>query len=329
MMGPKTFWSKFVTLSRLIAPWLAVGCVILALLPRAGDLQQCVQRLGYACLAPPFGLCLGYWFLNAGTWSWILESLGYPIPYLIAVRVFVTSESTRWLPGGVWKFASRAVAAQNLGVPVAVASLSLPVELAAAVVSWAIVALAGIIFSGLADRFITTYSKWLLPGAGVAVGWVLLLSCTWQILSRQSWIRARLQQLRGMLKLNPNLRALVKAELMYIVLNVFHGVGLWLILAGMGYQQTVNPAAAVAANAVGWLVGFFAMVIPGGMGVRETATAFLLSPLMPWQEAAFAAVLWRALQIVAELVSLAPWLFPGGKPMPASLPSQTSYETEC
>jgi uncharacterized membrane protein YbhN (UPF0104 family) len=327
-MGTKTFWPKFVILFRLIAPWLAVGCVILALLPRAGDLQKCVQRLGYASLAPAFGLSLGYWLFNAGVWSWILESLGYPIPYLIAVRVFVTSESTRWLPGGVWKFASRVVASQSLGIPVAVASLSLPVELAAAVVSWIIVALAGIIFSGLAGRFITTYSKWFLPGSGAAVGGVLLLCFIWPILSRQLWIRARLEQLRAMLKVKPNLRALVKAELMYIVLNVLHGVGLWLMLAGMGYQQTVNPAAAVGANAVGWLVGFFAMVIPGGMGVRETATAFLLSPLMPWQEAALAAVLWRALQVVAELVSLAPWLFFSGKPMP-SLASEAAYETEC
>ena len=102
------------------------------------------------------------------------------------------------------------------------------------------------------------------------------------------------------------------------------------MLAGMGYQHAVSPAAAIGANAVGWLVGFFAMVIPGGMGVRETATAFLLSPVMPWQEAALAAVLWRVLQIVAELVSLAPWLFYSGKQrgrLPP-LPSEAAYESE-
>ena len=73
------------------------------------------------------------------------------------------------------------------------------------------------------------------------------------------------------------------------------------------------------------------MVVPGGIGIRESATALLLSPLMPWQEAALAAVLWRALQIVAELMSLAPWLFFSGKPAstPASaLRSETVYETE-
>jgi glycosyltransferase 2 family protein len=328
-MGTKTLSSKLLTIFRLVVPWLAVGCVILALLPRAGDLRQCVQRLGYASLAPAFGLCLGYWFFNAGVWSWILESLGYPIQYLTSVRVFLTSESMRWLPGGVWKFASRVVAAQNLGIPFAVASLSLPVELATVVVSWIIVALAGIIFSGLAGRFVAVYSGWILPATGVAVGGLVLLFLVRPLLLRQPWIRAKLEQLRAMLKVKPNFRALVKAELMYLALNVLHGIGLWLMLAGMGYQHAVSPAAAVGANAVGWLVGFFAMVIPGGMGVRETATAFLLSPLMPWQEAALAAVLWRALQIVAELVSLAPWLFfRGDKKISEPLPPESAYETD-
>jgi hypothetical protein len=334
-MGAKSFWSKFLTVFRLVIPWLAVGCVILALLPRAGELRQCIQRLGYVSLAPAFALCLGYWFFNAGVWTWILESLGYSLPYLVGVRAWLTSESLRWLPGGVWKFASRVVAAQNLGIPLAIASLSLPVELAAAVVSWVIVALGGILLSGLGGRFLAAYANWILPIAGAAGCGLLIVCLAWPILSRWKWIRARLEQLGKILKAKPNFRALLKAEMLYIFLNIFHGLGLWLMLAGMGYGHTVSPAAAVGANAVGWLVGFFAMVIPGGMGVRETATAFLLSPVMPWQEAALAAVLWRVLQIAAELVSLAPWLFFGSKPAlapatisPSSLPRETVYETD-
>src|SRR5258707_5882647 len=135
---------------RRLHPWVAIACVILALVPRMGELRQCLERLSVAWLIPAFGLCLGYWFFNAGVWSWILESLGYPLPYLVGVRALLTSESLRWLPGGGWEFASRACAAQKLGIPLAIASLSLPVELAAAVVSWVIVAIGGILLSGLA-----------------------------------------------------------------------------------------------------------------------------------------------------------------------------------
>jgi uncharacterized membrane protein YbhN (UPF0104 family) len=301
--------SSILGVIRRLLPWVAIGCVILALLPRTNELRQCLERLSIGWLTPALGLCLAYWFLNAGVWSWILESLGYPLPYLTGVRAFLTSESLRWLPGGVWKFASRIDAARNLGIPIAIASISLSVELATVVLSWVIVALGGIALSGFASRLLVAYHNWLLSAGGVVVVGLVLAALIWPLLSRQSWLSSKLEQLRTIWKLKLDLGALVRSELMYIALNVLHGLGLWLMLAGMGYQHTVSPAAAVGANAIGWLTGFFAMVVPGGIGIRETATAFLLSPLMPWQEAALAAVLWRALQIVAELVSLTPWLF--------------------
>jgi uncharacterized membrane protein YbhN (UPF0104 family) len=314
---------------RRLLPWIAIGCVILALFPRTDELRQCLERLSIGWLAPALGLCLAYWFLNAGVWSWILESLGYPLPYLTGVRAWLTSESLRWLPGGVWKFASRVDAAQNLGIPLAIASISLPVELATVVLSWVIVASGGIILSGLGSRFLVAYSNWILPAGGVGLVGLVLAALIWPLLSRQSWIRGKLVQLRTMLKLKLSFGALVRSELIYIGLNVLHGVGLWLMLAGMGYQHTVSLPAAVGANAIGWLTGTFAMVVPGGIGIRETATAFLLSPLMPWHEAALAAVLWRALQIVAEVASLTPWLFTGiGKRGIESLPAENLYKTE-
>ncbi|HXM01204.1 MAG TPA: lysylphosphatidylglycerol synthase domain-containing protein [Chthoniobacterales bacterium] len=319
---------------RRVLPWVAIGCVALALVPRMAELKQCIERLSPAWIAPALALCLAYWFFNAGVWSWILESLGYPLPYLVGVRAWLTSESLRWLPGGVWKFASRVDAARNLGIPLRIASISLPLELATVVLSWVIVGLGGILLSGLASRFLVTYAHWLVP-AGIAIFFVVAGLClVWPILYRQSWFGGRLEQLRAILKLKLDPRLLFRSECLYIGLNVLHGVGLWLMLSGMGYGQKVSVAAAVGANAVGWLTGTFAMVVPGGIGVRESATALLLSPIMPWQEAVLAAVLWRALQIVAELMSLTPWVFFGAKPdlnsaiSSSTLPTETAYETD-
>jgi uncharacterized membrane protein YbhN (UPF0104 family) len=325
-MGNKT--SSFLRVIRRLTPWVAIGCVILALAPRTNELRECLNRLSLGWMLPALGLCLAYWFLNAGVWSWILESLGYPLPYIIGVRAWLTSESLRWLPGGVWKFASRVDAARNLGIPLAIASISLPLELAAVVLSWVIVGLGGIWLSGLGAQFVTTYAKLLLPVGAAGLVALLLLGLIWPILSRTAWIRNKLAQLREVLKLKLDARVLIRAELVYIVLNILHGIGFWLMLAGMGYSHTVSLAAAVGANAVGWLTGTFAMVVPGGIGVRETATALMLSPIIPWHEAALAAVLWRVLQIVAELVSLTPWLlFTGGRG--SATPSTTTvYETE-
>jgi uncharacterized membrane protein YbhN (UPF0104 family) len=299
------------TLRRLV-PWLAIGCVVLALLPRANELRLCLVRMNRGYLIIALLLCLAYWFLNAGVWAWILESLGYPLPYFAGMRVWLTSESLRWLPGVIWKYCSRVNAASGLGVPVRVSSISLPIELGVVVITWGVVAFLGLSLSNLGVHLLSAGLAWALPITLSSLGGAIAIKLAWPFLSRQPWFNTRLTQLATVLQLHLRLRPLLRAGLVYTVLNVFHGVGFWLMLAGMGYSHSVSPAAAIGANAVGWIVGSLAIIFPGGIGVREASVALILSPLMPWPEAVLAASLWRVLQILAELLSLLPWLFIGG-----------------
>ena len=78
------------------------------------------------------------------------------------------------------------------------------------------------------------------------------------------------------------------------------------MLVALGHGESVDPSLAIASNAAGWLVGFFSFAVPGGVGVRELGSAALLATVMPWKEAAIAAFVWRLVQIVAELASVAP-----------------------
>jgi glycosyltransferase 2 family protein len=296
---------------RLI-PWVAVGCVVVALLPRANELKLCLSRMNGGYLAIALALCLIYWFLNAGVWSWILEALGRPIPYVTCMRVWLTSESLRWLPGSIWGFCSRVDAARRLGVPVATASISLPVELSVVIASWGIVAAGGLAISGLGARLVKLSATWIVPSLASLVVVLIVGRKVWPILRRQPWFEAGLERFKTVLKLDLRRAVLIRSGVVYVLLNSAHGLGFWLMLAGMGYQATVSPAAAIGANAAGWLLGFFAIGVPGGIGVREAGAALLLSPIMPWHEAVLAAGLWRVLQIVAELAALLPWLIFGG-----------------
>jgi uncharacterized membrane protein YbhN (UPF0104 family) len=307
----KILGSRILPVLRALAPWVSVGCVVLALLPRAGELKTCLDRLSIGWLALPFSLCVVYRFLNAGVWAWILEALGHPLPYVRAMRAWLTSESLRWLPGSVWGFCSRVDAARNLGVPGVIASLSLPVELTITVASWGIVALAGVMASGLGERLFSSYGNWLLAIGAAAAASLAALRLGWPLLVRKRWFCNGLEHLRAVLKLRLDVGSLIRSGLFYTALNGLNGLGFWLILVGMGYQHAVSPTMAVGANAAGWLIGFFALGVPGGIGVREAGAALLLTPNLPWQEAAMAAVLWRVVQIVAELAGLLPWLFIG------------------
>ena len=188
----------------------------------------------------------------------------------------------------------------------AIASISLPLELSLVLVAWAIVAVLGLWVSGLGTQLFNTYAGWITLICATALLSVLGLRLAWPLLSRRPQFARRLGQLQAMLHLRLRRRPLIRSCLAYVVLNTFHGLGLWLMLAGVGYAQVVSPAAAIGANAAGWLLGFFAIGIPGGIGVREAGAALVLSPLLPWPEATLAAACWRVLQIVAELVALCP-----------------------
>jgi glycosyltransferase 2 family protein len=307
----KAIASRILPALRTLAPWVAVVCVALALMPRAGELRSCLDRLGIGWLAMSFLLCTVYRFLNAGIWAWILKALGHRIPYLKAMRAWLTSESLRWLPGSVWGFCSRVDAARTLGVPGMIASLSLPVELTVTIVSWGIVALGGVLASGLGARLWATYGNWFAPLAATALAILVVLALAGPLLVRQRWFRTASERLHRVLKLKLDAGLLIRSGLLYTVLNGLNGLGFWLILAGMGYQRTISPTLAVGVNAVGWLIGFFAIGVPGGIGVREAGASLLLTPLIPWPEAALAAIIWRAVQIAAEMATLLPWLFFG------------------
>jgi glycosyltransferase 2 family protein len=305
----KSLSRRILQTARVLAPWVAITCVVLALGSQADQLRRCLERLNPWLLALASLFCILYRVFNAGVWVWILAALGHRIPYLQGTRAWLTSESLRWLPGSIWGFCSRVDAAKNLGVPATVASISLPVELAVTIISWTIVAFVGLLVSGLGARLLATYAIWVMAVGGLAILLLLTVKLTGPILARQRWFISAFARVRGVLKVRPNPAALFRAALFYTALNAANGLGLWLILFGMGYSQVVSPAAAIGVNAAGWLVGFFAIGVPGGIGVRESASALLLAPFIPWQEAILASVLWRLIQIVAEFGSLLPCLF--------------------
>jgi glycosyltransferase involved in cell wall biosynthesis len=312
---------------RLAAPWLALGCVGLALVPRAGELRQCLSRLSIGCLAMALVLCLAYRLLNAGVWTWILSSLGHRVPYFGGMRVWLTSESLRWLPGNIWGFCSRVDGARALGVPATIASISLPAELIVTIASWSIVAVVSLFLSGSGGRFLEAGAHWLPMLCATVIAGPIALIAAWPALTRQSRLRTGLERAQALCQVRFNRGSLVRSALFYVALNAINGLGFWLILIGMGYAHTVSPALAVCANAVGWLIGFFAIGVPGGIGVREAGAALVLAPVMPWQEAVLASVLWRVVQIVAELAALFPWLFVrgiGGKPEAAAITANSN-----
>lgn len=293
---------------RRLAPWTALGAVALALAPHGPELLAAGRRLPPGHLLASLTVGLGYRPLNAGGWAWVLDALGAPLPFFTAVRIWLVSESLRWLPGSIWGFCSRVDSAREAGVTALAAGLSLPVELGVTVASWTALAAAGLVPSGLAQRLLSAHPNVAAGIGAVCTAGLLGAALVLWRLRRSTTVMSALTNLKAVALLRPNAILLLKTGLLYGVLNTVHGIGLWILLAGLGYQDRVDLPTAIGANAAGWLAGFFAIGIPGGIGVREGCTALVLSSLIPWQEATFAALIYRLVSTCAELATLVPCL---------------------
>ena len=91
----------------------------------------------------------------------------------------------------------------------------------------------------------------------------------------------------------------------FVGMNVLNGsIGICL-LSSLRVEEFPPASVVIAATAIAWLVGLFAIYSPGGIIVREGAFGVLLLPWTPYTTAFTLAILMRLLQVFAELLCLA------------------------
>ncbi|MGJ8726706.1 MAG: lysylphosphatidylglycerol synthase transmembrane domain-containing protein [Roseibacillus sp.] len=258
--------------------------------------------LGAALLAAVY-LCL-----NASVWGLILRLVGVKVSRWRAARLWIECESMRWLPGGIWGYASRVVEAKQVGAAKGPAALSLAVELAITVAAWATLGVVGTLCSPqLRAAGLIYLERFQIPPTGflIAIGGCFVISIvvlSFDVLGvRSRVLNASRELLNGLLQWRITLRAFAE----YLVLSIFYGAGFLLCLQATGVEPLPTLMDAAGSYGLAWIVGFLAFGAPGGMGVREGVLYLVFEPLGIGAEVATAAILWRAIQIVVELLLLA------------------------
>ena len=286
-----------------------------------GQLHFEPQPLGAALI-----VAVIYRLLNASAWGLSLRALRVSLPVLPGVRLWLVSETMRWLPGSVWSYVSRVCAARQAGIDPLRASLSLSLELLLTIAAWTLTAAGGFWLSGSTSRmwgFVGSPTWPLILGlAGAALGgalgaWIFVRS---NLLARlPQKVQGLVNDMRALLQTPPRADHCAAALVFYVALCVLNGINFWLVLRALN-PLPVPLAAIVGINAIGWLLGFFAFLAPGGLGVREASIAGLLATLYPLPIAMGGAVVWRVLQIVSELLCLLLCLVPA---VPSTTPVAT------
>jgi uncharacterized membrane protein YbhN (UPF0104 family) len=292
---------------KTIALVAAVTLASLALCKMGSQIVGILSKVNWLLIVVAvIGLTIYQW-LNAGTWKDVFSSLGINVSRSATTRVWIQSESMKWLPGGIWGYGSRVVNARKLGTDIPTASAALAIELTLTVLAWGIIALSIIptaIGQDLVTRALALASQSVvLTISAIAIAMVAgfsLISIHKVRAALGKILRRFIPSMDG-LKLQP--RSLARALIIYLGLCLLNGLLLWIVtLAVPGLLVPWNHI--IGIGGVAWLVGFFAIGIPGGIGVREATLAGLLVWYGQMESAIAAAVVFRAAQVAAELIVL-------------------------
>ncbi len=211
-----------------------------------------------AAAAVVYGAAL---YLLAFSWSTTLQHLASnPVNLEMAVRIYAFSTFAKYLPGNVFHYAGRQVAAARLGYGQKATAQASAVEIAGHLLVAGALLLALLPFAAgqlewLAslDPEVLGYWPLALPGAALLGGGALL------ILTRRGHklmpvLGRRLLGFVGLLQLS------------FFILATLLGV--W--LAQIVFAAPVGSLPSIAfAYLLAWLVGFVTPGAPGGLGVRE------------------------------------------------------------
>lgn len=274
------------------------------------DLRQIDLRVDAAALVPAIVFSMTATLGLAVAWRELIGGYGTPVPHAPALRVWMLSQATRYLPTGLVPVAARAAMAAPLGVNRAAAAASVVVE-TATLVGWAAV------FAALTapSDWLGTAGGWaarIVIGVGAAFG---LMTLPWTLAGAGSWWRRIDRVMRRIPtgrwlsdRLPPDALtaerpAVWRATFMYgcsVAQRLIASALLAASLLAAGFGDFWLVTGAVAAGIVVGMVG----ITPAGLGVREVVVAALLAERFGVGDAAAFAIAVRVLEFAHELVLL-------------------------
>ena len=216
-----------------------------------------------------------------------IAAVGYQWGSRHVAYMTMTSQLAKYLPGGIWHLVERAGMYNRHGMSL-----------------------------GTGSRAILLEQTWLLVSAG-CFGGALAWAGLGASLFLPEWLPERLTPFIGLAVLAPIWVVATFTSLRLaggtlprwpaLTTNLAEQAGVWTLMglsfwALLPQGNTIATAmTAVGAFALAWAAGYVAVFAPGGIGVREAALVVTLSPLLPSEQAAAAALVSRVIWTGAEL----------------------------
>jgi uncharacterized membrane protein YbhN (UPF0104 family) len=286
---------------------LGLGIGLLLFLRQVWIGYRAIQEHGLSSFQPAFlvaalAATLLMYFLQMLAWFTIMRYLGIPLRLGDTLQGFYLSFLPRYIPGTVWGYLSRSQwLEQSYAVDYAVSVMGSVLEALALVLTGLFVAGAYICanVSGSTQLILALACASLFGLALLVPRFALQIGR--RVYSERLPLPGGAQGARS--------RLWIAAILLYFALWTVFGSALLLTINALLAVSSTDLFVSVFSASLSWVVGFLAVFVPTGIGVRELALSTLLTShadLAPWQ-ADLVAVVSRFEIILAELI----WLLLG------------------
>jgi uncharacterized membrane protein YbhN (UPF0104 family) len=251
---------------------LTMSFIVVALSKQWDDVAASWQSLeiAWAWVALATAVVLATYAMLIHSWRILLSGWGGHLPYMAATRIWTIANLGRWLPGKVWSIGALGYMASKEGVSgVAAAGSSIlgtVLNLGAGLAIAVILGADGLEFVAPGFRVVSILA---------AVGFIVGVAALPRLLPRVLEAFARR---RGLPLTNQHLSAgqLWLAAGINLLSWVAYGVAFWMFSRAVTPRISGDPLVFIAVFSASYLAGFFALISPGGLGVRELALGGLL-----------------------------------------------------
>jgi uncharacterized membrane protein YbhN (UPF0104 family) len=286
-----------------ILRWLILGGTLFFLAKALKDNWQGIAAIridaaGWAMIAIATGVTLLGHTWAGWIWTWILRNLNQPVPSVQFIQIYLQTNIGKYLPGNVWHYYGRIMAAKNANVSTSAATLSVLLEPLLMAAAALIVALLGSLFVKT-NTDLTVHIGQIL---GLFVVLCVLHPRFFNLLIRllhrlktKNSDRTTTSDVSFTMERYP-LQPLL-GELGFLGLR---GIGFILIFYALSPVNSSQIPLLFTAFSFAWLLGLVVPGAPGGLGVFEATAIALLQNYFPAAVVISATGVYRLVSLLAE-----------------------------
>jgi len=285
----KTFIARASSVLGIAVGVAGIAFVVRTLVDKWDEVSDAFRQMDVVPLLASLLLALGALTIIGSTWATILKHRDHRVSTTRALSWYFTGQLGKYVPGGIWAVVGRAEMAVRGGTQRSDAYVSTGVSMMTTYLASAVVICAGSLLS------------WTYPIVGISllIGGVFGLALYAQPSIHSAVLRLSMKFLPNGIVLAP-WKVLLRYTALHTPAWILMSLSTSITAAAFGAQISITEMFFYTATS--WLIGFVAIGVPGGIGVRESVFTALATPTIGAPLAVSIALASRFVFIIADIV---------------------------